>query len=140
MGITINELIEFCEEEEYGHRIRCKQYDDASEFTRSGNKDIRTACAIREEIKMNYYQQMINTMRKYQKLERVLDKIRADITDCIKALDDVEKFNIYLPNEITGRRLTYQQCLEFIDKYKGENYGNAERDSYQDNRRDPDRN
>lgn len=69
--MTVNELIEFCEEEEYGHRIRCKHYDDASGFTRSGNKDIRTACAIREEIKMNYYQQMIDIMRKYQKIEQI---------------------------------------------------------------------
>lgn len=54
--------------------------------------------------------------------EQVLDKIRADITDCLKALDEIEKsgFNIYLPNEISGRRLTYQQCLGFIDKYKAE--------------------
>ena len=55
----------------------------------------------------------------------VLDKIRAEIMDCLKALDDIEKsgFNIYLPNEMAGRRLTYQQCLEFIDKYKAESEG-----------------
>ncbi len=54
--------------------------------------------------------------------ESVIDKIRAEILDCLKALDDIEKsgLNIYLPNEILGRRLTYQQCLEFIDKYKAE--------------------
>lgn len=54
--------------------------------------------------------------------EPVLDKIRAEITTCLKALDEIEKsgLNIYLPNEISGRRLTYQQCLEFIDKYKAE--------------------
>ena len=53
---------------------------------------------------------------------KVLDKLRAEITDCLKALDEIEKsgFNIYLPNEMSGRRLTYQQCLEFIDKYKAE--------------------
>lgn len=52
----------------------------------------------------------------------VLDKIRADILNCLKALDEIEKsgFNIYLPNEIAGRRATYQQCLRFIDKYKAE--------------------
>ena len=54
--------------------------------------------------------------------EPVLDKIRAEILDCLMALDEIEKsgLNIYLPNEISGRRLTYQQCLRFIDKYKGE--------------------
>lgn len=48
--------------------------------------------------------------------------IRCEILDCLKALDEIEKsgLNIYLPNEISGRRLTYQQCLEFIDKYKTE--------------------
>lgn len=75
MGIMINELIEFCEEEEYTHRIRCKQYDNASGFTRTGNNDIRTACAIREEVKGNYYQQIIDTMRKYQKIEEILKEI-----------------------------------------------------------------
>ena len=54
--------------------------------------------------------------------QKVLDKIRAEITDCLKALDEIEesRLNIYLPNEISGRRLTYKQCLEFIDKYKAE--------------------
>ncbi len=54
--------------------------------------------------------------------QKVLDKVRAEITDCLKALDEIEKsgFNIYLPNEISGRRLTYQQCLKFIDKHKAE--------------------
>lgn len=49
-----------------------------------------------------------------------LDKIRAEILECLNALDEIEKsgFNIYLPNEMSGRRLTYKQCLEFIDKYK----------------------
>ena len=52
----------------------------------------------------------------------VLDKIKAEIMDCLKALDEIEKsgLNIYLPNEISGRRLTYQQCLGFVDKYKVE--------------------
>lgn len=71
--MTINKLIEFCEEEEYIHRIRCKQYDDASGFTRTGNKDIRTACAFSEEIKRNYYQQIIDTMHKYQKIEKIVE-------------------------------------------------------------------
>ena len=54
--------------------------------------------------------------------QNVLDKIKAEILDCLKALDEIEKSgpNIYLPNEISGRRLTYQQCLGFIDKYKAE--------------------
>lgn len=58
-------------------------------------------------------------------INEVLDKIRAEIMDCLKALDEIEKsgLNIYLPNEISGRRLTYQQCLEFIDKYKAEGSG-----------------
>lgn len=52
----------------------------------------------------------------------ILDKIRAEILDCLKALDEIEKsgLNIYLPNEMSGRRLTYQQCLQIIDKYRAE--------------------
>lgn len=59
---------------------------------------------------------------KIARLEQSFDKIRAEITDCLKALDEIEKsgLNIYLPNEMSGRRLTYQQCLGFIDKYKAE--------------------
>jgi ribonucleotide reductase beta subunit family protein with ferritin-like domain len=82
MEMTINKLIEFCEEEEYTHRIRCKQYDAASGFTRSGNKNIRTACAFSEEIKSNHYQQMIDIMRKYQK-----------ITEIVKAWNDMNSFD-----------------------------------------------
>lgn len=60
---------------------------------------------------------------------QALDKIRAEITDCLKALDEIEKsgFSIYLPNEMSGRRLTYQQCLEFIDKHKAESEDKGER-------------
>ena len=56
------------------------------------------------------------------RVNEILDKIRAEIETCLKALDEIEKsgLNIYLPNEMSGRRLTYQQCLEFIDKYKAE--------------------
>ena len=43
--ITIEELVTFCEEEEYNHRLTCKRYDDASGYTRSKDKNIRTACA-----------------------------------------------------------------------------------------------
>lgn len=82
MEMTINKLIEFCEEEEYTHRIRCKQYDAASGYTRTGNKDIRTACAFSEEIKSNHYQQMIDILRKYQK-----------ITEIVKAWNDMNSFD-----------------------------------------------
>lgn len=50
MGMTIDELITFCEEEEHGCRVRCKRYGDASGFTRSKDKNIRTAEAITEEV------------------------------------------------------------------------------------------
>lgn len=57
-----------------------------------------------------------------QEVNAVLDKIRAEILECLSALDEIEKsgLNIYLPNELSGRRLTYKQCLEFIDKYKAD--------------------
>ena len=57
---------------------------------------------------------------KQQPIENVFDNIKAEIMDCLNALDEIEKtgLNIYLPNEISGRRLTYQQCLEIIDKYR----------------------
>ena len=65
---------------------------------------------------------VLSTIMNGTPLADVLDKIRAEIENCLKALDEIEKsgLNIYLPNEISGRRLTYQQCLEFIDKYKSE--------------------
>ena len=59
----------------------------------------------------------------YEKGTEVLDKIRAEIMDSLKALDDIEKFNIYLPNEMSGRRVTFLQCLKVIDKYKAESEG-----------------
>lgn len=69
MGMTIDELITFCEEMEYNHRLNCKRYDDASGYTRSKDKNIRTACAIREETYADFYKEIADTMRKYQKIE-----------------------------------------------------------------------
>ena len=68
------------------------------------------------------YEELWRKAKAYDACNNKLDKIRAEITDCLKALDEIEKsgLNIYLPNEISGRRLTYQQCLKFIDKYKAE--------------------
>ena len=72
MKITIEKLITFCEEEEHNHRISCKRYDDASGYTRSKDKNIRTAVAIREEIYGNYYKQIADIMRKYQKIAEIV--------------------------------------------------------------------
>ena len=71
MGMTIKELIAFCEEEEYNHRLNCKRYDDASGYTRSKDKNIRTACAIREDTYADFYKEISDTMRKYQKIEDI---------------------------------------------------------------------
>lgn len=71
MGMTIEELITFCEEEEYNHRLTCKRYDDASGYTRSKDKNIRTACAIREATYADFYKEMSDTMHKYQKIEQI---------------------------------------------------------------------
>lgn len=53
-------------------------------------------------------------------LNCVLNKIRTEIITCLDALDEIEKFgdNYMLPNELLGRKLTYKQCLDFIDKYR----------------------
>lgn len=72
MGMPIEKLITFCEEEEYNHRLTCKRYDDASGYTRSKNKDIRTASAVREELLGDYYQQIATTMHKYQKIQEIV--------------------------------------------------------------------
>ena len=73
MGMTIDELITFCEEEEQNHRVRCKRADDASGYTRSKDKNIRTAVAIREDVYGDFYKQISDTMRKYQKIKEILN-------------------------------------------------------------------
>ena len=85
----------------------CREYDQEKHCCHRWSKVIRDTV---EEMKQEYIER------------EVLDKIRAEIETCLKALDEIEKsgLNIYLPNEMSGRRLTYQQCLEFIDKYKAE--------------------
>ena len=70
--MTIDELIIFCEEKEYNHRVRCKRADDASGYTRSKDKNIRTTDAIREEVHGDFYKQIADTMRKYQKIEEIV--------------------------------------------------------------------
>lgn len=73
MGMTIADLIMFCEEKEYNHRVSCKRNDDASGYTRSKDKSIRTALAIREESYGNSYKQIADIMRKYQKITKILN-------------------------------------------------------------------
>lgn len=74
MGMTIDELITFCEEEEQNHRVRCKRADDASGYTRSKDKNIRTAVAIREDVYGDFYKQIADTIRKYQKIQEIFYK------------------------------------------------------------------
>lgn len=70
--MTIDELITYCEEKEHNHRLSCKRYDDASGYTRSKDKNIRTACAIREEKYADYYKEISATMCKCQKIEQII--------------------------------------------------------------------
>ena len=55
----------------------------------------------------------------------VLKKIRAEIEKCLEALEAIKLFKLQILSEdaIEERKLTYQQCLGFIDKY-------AEQDPY----------
>ena len=69
MRMTIEELITFCEEKEYNHRLNCKRYDDASGYTRSKDKNIRTACAIREDTYADFYKEISDTIRKYRQIQ-----------------------------------------------------------------------
>lgn len=80
--MMIDELITYCEEKEHNHRLDCKRYDNASGYTRSKDKNIRTACAIREEKYADYYKEISATMRKYQK-----------ISEIVKAWNDMNSFD-----------------------------------------------
>lgn len=78
--MTIDELITYCEEKEYNHRLSCKRYDGASGYARSKDKNIRTACAIREEKYADYYKEISATMRKYQKMQAEYEiRLKADM-------------------------------------------------------------
>ncbi len=89
--MTIDELITFCEEEEHGCRVRCKRYDDASGFTRSKDKSVRTADAITEEVYGDFYKEISATMRKYQKIEQILKDIPygGDCDDAVRRMQEV---------------------------------------------------
>ena len=89
MEITIEELITFCEEEEYNHRLNCKRYDDASGYTRSKDKNIRTANAIREDTYADFYKEVSDTMRKYQMFQIDYEaRLKADL---VAMLTDLKK-------------------------------------------------
>lgn len=93
--MTIEELITFCEEEEYNHRLTCKRYDDASGYTRSKDKNIRTACAIRETTYADFYKEISDTMRKYQKIQEIVKSWEGDTwtdgisKDCMEKISEV---------------------------------------------------
>lgn len=48
-----------------------------------------------------------------------IEQIRAEIEECLEAINYIKAMPIqlYTPNEIEARKLTYEQCLGFIDKY-----------------------
>ena len=53
-----------------------------------------------------------------------IDAIRDEIAECLEAINHIKAMPIqlYTPNEIEARKLTYEQCLGFIDKHtKGSN-------------------
>jgi len=88
--MTIDELITWCEEEEQSHRMKCKRADDASGYTRSKDKNIRTAVAIREEVYGDFYKQTADTMRKYQKIEEIVGNYGFDTAWlCLKKIREV---------------------------------------------------
>ena len=93
MGMTIDELITFCEEEEQNHRVRCKRADDASGYTRSKDKNIRTAVAIREEVYGDFYKQIADTMRKYQKIKEYISipNRYGTMAECCQKLEYIRK-------------------------------------------------
>lgn len=117
MGMTIDELITFCEEEEYTHRLRCKQYDVASGYTRSKVKNIRTSDAIREENYADSYKEISEILRNYKKLQRALDEIRAEIIkyegDCRLSVDEYPSCKQCTDN-------VFESIYEIIDKWKTE--------------------
>jgi arabinogalactan endo-1,4-beta-galactosidase len=89
-NMTIDELITWCEEEEQSHRIKCKRADDASGYTRSKNKNIRTAVAIREEVYGDFYKQTADTMRKYQKIVDIVSLNGEEFKQCgLKELKEI---------------------------------------------------
>lgn len=95
MGMSIDELITFCEEEEHGCRVRCKRYDDASGYTRSKDKNVRTADAITEEVYGDFYKEISDTMRKYKKIQEIVKSWKSDTWtdgisyDCMVKISEV---------------------------------------------------
>lgn len=96
MGMTIDELIVFCEDLEKYHSTRCKRYDDASGYTRSRNEKIRTNDAKREEMDSEFYHELKEIVHKYQKIEQIIEAWKADtdidsydsMTDIYEVLED----------------------------------------------------
>lgn len=97
MGMAIEKLITFCKEEEHNHRLKCKRYDDASRYTRSKDKNIRTACATREATYADFYKKISDIMRKYQKIQKIVKSWEGDTwtdgisEDCMEKISEVMK-------------------------------------------------
>ena len=98
--MLIEELITFCKEEEQNHRVKCKRADDASGYTRSKDKNIRTAFAIREEVYGDTYKQLADTMRKYQQLEDFARWVAEEVID-----EDMWELNHLSFAELACRKL-----------------------------------
>lgn len=72
MEMSIDKLIVFCENLEKYHSTRCKRYDDASGYTRSHIEEIRTNDAKREEMDSEFYHELKEIVRKYQKIVEIM--------------------------------------------------------------------
>lgn len=133
MGMAIDDLKAYCMEEEATHRLRCKQYDNASGYTRSKSKDIRTVSAVREELLGDYYQQMASIMRKYQLLQAdyenrlkadlvaILTELQLDIGECV---DGGEGSPLFEEGVAIARTQVLEMIQQKINEFKGDQDGN----------------
>ena len=77
MGMTLEDLIIFCKNQEQYHNTLCQRYDDASGYSRSKNLDVRTINAKLQEKYSCYYQQIADIILKYQEVEQIMHKVYA---------------------------------------------------------------
>lgn len=82
--MKIDDLLIFCQNMEQDYKIKYKRYDDASGYTRSGNKDIRTSDAIIAETYSNYYQQIAKIIKQYKKINDIMKSLTPEDKDIVE--------------------------------------------------------
>ncbi len=108
--MTLDEAITHAEKTERDNRILSKRYDDASGYSRSGNKDIRTSDAKKCEKCAEDHRQIAKWLKDYK---RLLEQEQKADSDCISRKAVLNILDSYSNSQSNAEDVT-QDCISDV--------------------------